>query len=121
MALNDVEQRRATVLKEVPTIGNVDGLGSTAATTIRKTGAAIAGDDFNARMVPQPSSEAVRLTIRQEIDDPPLLKVDQNGAVGMAAAAGFAGRAGSSAPPPTARPSPRDRRTINGAPSKPSP
>lgn len=86
MAPNDVEQRRTTVLKEVPTIGNVDSAGCTAATTVGKTGAAIAGDDFNARMLPQPSGEAVRLAIRQEIDDPALLEIDQNGAVAMAAA-----------------------------------
>jgi hypothetical protein len=86
MAPHDVEQRRATVLKEVPTIGNVDGVGCTAAPAVGKTGAAIAGDDFDSWVLPQPSCEAVRLAIRQEIDNPALLEVDQNGAVAMAAA-----------------------------------
>jgi hypothetical protein len=74
----------AKVAQQVPPVGDLHGVRSPLADTVRVGTRAITRDDFDTRMSAQPGRERRRLTIRQQVDNLVLLQIDQDCAVTMA-------------------------------------
>jgi len=62
----------------------MDGVGRTAATAVGVACASITGDHFSTRVGLQPGCEAVRLTVRQQINDGTAFQVNEDRAVTLA-------------------------------------
>ena len=81
-------QRLDQVLDQMPTIGHLDRLRRTFPGGLRIRRSAITADDLDAGMLPEPGATRLGLAILEQLDDPSLLEVDQDGAVAMAFAEG---------------------------------
>ena len=70
----------------MPPIRDLDGLWCSLAGSVAIGAGAIAHDDFDGRMVLQPSGQGLSFAIREQIDDPVTLQVAQDRAVTLALA-----------------------------------
>ncbi len=84
MPLHRLKSSSAAVLQQVPPVGDMDGIGRTAATAIGVARAPVAGDHLNTRAGAQPSCEAVGLSIGQQVDDAVAFQVNEDRAVTLA-------------------------------------
>ena len=84
MAAEEVLQRIGQVVDQVPAVGHLDGVGRAVPRPFGIGAAAVAGDDLDAGMRPQPGRQAAAGAIGQEIDGAVPLQVDQDRAVGQA-------------------------------------
>ena len=78
----------AEVAEQVPSIGDLDGIRGTLPDAIGVGAGMIAGDDLDARPVPQPGGNGGGLAVGQQIDHPVGLDVDRHRAVAAPAPPG---------------------------------
>ena len=88
VAVHPALQGLAQVAKEVPAVGDLHGIRCTLPDGVSIGAGAVASDDLDPAVTPQPSRERAGLAVGQKIDDPIALQVDQNGSVGLAAPPG---------------------------------
>jgi hypothetical protein len=87
-AINNGSNSITEVAQHVPSIGNLNSIWRTLAHAVRIRACAVACDYLDTWMLAEPSSERLRLPVRQEFHDPVTLQIDQNGTVTVAAAPG---------------------------------
>lgn len=78
----------AEITKQVPTVGDLNGIGCALSYPVSICTRTITGNDLDTRMLLQPSTNRRGLTVRQQIDDVVTLEVDQNRAVAVTASPG---------------------------------
>ena len=71
-------QRRGQVLEEVETVRDLNGVGSSLAGSLRVGTAAVAGDDLDAGMLPQPLGQGLGPAVGEQVDDAAALEVHQD-------------------------------------------
>ncbi len=76
------------VSNDVPTIGHLQGIRSTAPCCARVHAISIAADDLCARVFGQPANQRVRGWVLKQVDDVVVVTVDHNRAVASPAAKG---------------------------------
>ncbi len=76
------------VVKQVPTIGNLDSLRRSCCCRLGIQAGAVAADDLRSRMSPKPFRSAFRTAVRQQIDDLTTFQVAENRAISMPLAPG---------------------------------
>lgn len=76
-------QNLGHVLHQMEAVGDLHGLRRSATRSLRIGPGTVPRDDLNPGMIAQPPRQGVRLAVGQEGDPPPLLQVNQHGAVGM--------------------------------------
>jgi len=69
----------------MPPIRNVDGIGCSAPTAVGVAGATVAGDHLDAGVGAQPRCKAIRLAVRQQVNDGTAFQVNENRAVALPA------------------------------------
>src|ERR1017187_949061 len=74
------------VVQQVPAVGDLDGERCSAGSTFGVAAAAVPADHLDARAGIEPGAEGLRGPLGEHVHRPPLLDVDQDGAVNMAAA-----------------------------------
>ena len=72
----------------MPPVGDLDGIGRTAATAVGVARPTITGDDFSTGVGLQPGCKAVRLAVRQQVNDGTTFQVNEDRAVTLAALPG---------------------------------
>ncbi len=73
------------VAQEMPSIAHLDGIWSPPADAVGIAAGAITGNDLSTRMILQPGRNCVTLAVRQQVDRPVALQIDDDGAVALAA------------------------------------
>jgi hypothetical protein len=86
MPAHDALDGVAAIAEKMPAIGDVDRFGRALPCALGIHICPVSGDDLNAGMVAQPSGESLGLAIRQQVDDPVALEVDENGSIAAGAA-----------------------------------
>jgi len=82
--LHRLKNSSAAVLQQMPPVGDMDGIGRTAATAVGVARATITGDHLNTGVGAQPSCEAVGLSVGQQVDDAVAFQVNEDRAVTLA-------------------------------------
>jgi len=88
MPLAHAVERRREIAQEVEAIGDLDRLGRALLGPIRIGPGPVAADELDSRMHAEPRRHGGRLAIRQEVDHPMALEVDQHCPVALAPAPG---------------------------------
>lgn len=86
MAGEDLAQGIGQIVQEMPPVRDLNGGGRTLADAISVGASTITSDNLDARMSFQPCGNGVSLAVGQQVDRTIALKIDQNGAVTLAAA-----------------------------------
>jgi hypothetical protein len=76
------------VAQEMPPIADLDGIRSPTADAVGIAAGAITGNDLSTGMILQPGRNRVTLAVRQQVDRPVALQIDDDGAVALAAPPG---------------------------------
>ena len=71
----------AGVLHQVPAVGDLHGVSCRLADRLGVGGGTVAGDDLDTRTGAEPRGDCRHLAVREQVDDPPALEVDEDGAV----------------------------------------
>jgi hypothetical protein len=85
MPADDCLDGLTEVSEKMPAIEDVDGVGCTPAHAVGIDVGAVTGDHFDAGVISQPRRDGVGLSVRQEVDDPIALQIDQDRAVAATA------------------------------------
>uniref|UniRef100_J1ZQ31 Uncharacterized protein n=1 Tax=Streptomyces auratus AGR0001 TaxID=1160718 RepID=J1ZQ31_9ACTN len=72
------------IAREVPSVGDLEGLRCAAGGAFGIEGGAVAADDLGPEPLGRPGRERVRLTVRQEVHWATYLEVDEHGSVDSA-------------------------------------
>jgi hypothetical protein len=72
------------VAQELPPIADLDGIRSPTADAVGIAAGAITGNDLSTGMILQPGRNRVTLAVRQQVDRPVALQIDDDGAVALA-------------------------------------
>jgi hypothetical protein len=78
---HDIKKARAGVFEEVPTIGDLDGLGRTLGCGVAVARATIPGNELDAGVIAQPGAPGATRALRQECNDAAALEITDDGAV----------------------------------------
>lgn len=73
--------RFGKIFMNMPSVGNLNGIGSALPRSISIGIGSVTTDDFDTGMLFEPGSQGLSLTIRQQVDDPMFLKIHQDCAV----------------------------------------
>ncbi len=74
--------------QQVPAVGDLDGIGRTLARAVGVDAGPVSGDDLDAGVGPQPRGQALGPPVRQQVDSPVALQVDQDRPLAVAATPG---------------------------------
>jgi hypothetical protein len=85
---HDIEEARAGVFEEVPTISDLDGLGRTPRCGVAVARTTIPGNELDAGVIAQPGGTGATRAIRQECNDAAALEITDDGAVLASLASG---------------------------------
>ncbi len=88
MVRKKANQRLAQILEDMPSVRHLDGLRSTLLRPFSVRTCAIAADKLDSGMLLEPGAQSLSSALRQELNRAVPIKIDQNGAIGLALAEG---------------------------------
>jgi hypothetical protein len=88
MLRKQADQRLSQILEEMPPVGNLNGIGSNLMCPFSVRTCSIAANELDSRMLLQPGAQRLGCALRQELNRAVVIKVDQDGAIGLAFAEG---------------------------------